>query len=188
MGKKKRKWQDIRHVLGYFGQNYKEARRNYLSYMEKGISIGRRPELVGGGLIRSLGGWDEVKKLRLNGQDRVKGDERILGESDFVNDILSEAGEEYSRGYELKTQGVDLETIIEKVSSICRLDRKYILGKGRQKDRVEARDLVCYWASNELGVSITDLAKTFGMTAAGASYAVRRGETIAVENKWQLSD
>ena len=74
------------------------------------------------------------------------------------------------------------------IPTLYRLDRKYILGKGRQKDRVEARDLVCYWASNELGVSITDLAKTFGMTAAGASYAVRRGETIAVENKWQLSD
>ena len=156
--------------------------------MEKGVQIGRRPELVGGGLIRSLGGWDEVRKNRLKGQDRVKGDERILGEGDFVDDILLAAGEKYSRRYELKNQGVNLEKIIEQVSSIYRLDRKYILGKGRQKDRVEARDLVCYWASNELGISITDLAKTFGMTVAGASYAVRRGETIAVENKWQLSD
>ncbi len=40
-----------------------------------------------------------------------------------------------------------------------------------------------FWASDKLGISITDLAKTFGMTAAGASYAVRRGETIAVKNK-----
>jgi len=24
-----------------------------------------------GGLIRSLGGWDEVKKMRLKGQDRI---------------------------------------------------------------------------------------------------------------------
>ncbi len=60
--------------------------------------------------------------------------------------------------------------------------------KGRQKDRVEARDLVCYWASNILGISITDLAKTFGMTDADVSYAVRRGKTIAGGNKWQLSD
>ncbi len=183
IGKKKRKWQDIRYVLGYFGKNYKEARSNYMSYMEKGVQIGRRPELVGGGLIRSLGGWDEVRKIRLKGQDRVKGDERILGEGDFVDDILLEAKEKYSRRYEMKNQGVNLDKIIEQVSSIYRLDRKYILGKGRQKDRVEARDLVCYWASNKLMISITDLAKTFGMTAAGASYAVRRGETIAVKNK-----
>jgi len=32
-------------------------------------------------LIRSVGGWDEVKKVRLSGQDRMKGEQRILGES-----------------------------------------------------------------------------------------------------------
>ncbi len=31
------------------------------------------------------------------------------------------------------------------IPTLYRLDRKYILGKGRQKDRVEARDLVCYF-------------------------------------------
>jgi hypothetical protein len=41
-------------------------------------------ELVGGGLVRSLGGWAAVKKLRLKGQDRVKGDERILGDGDLA--------------------------------------------------------------------------------------------------------
>jgi len=45
---------------------------------------GRRFELVGGGLIRSLGGWGEVKKMRRTGQDRIKSDQRILGESDFA--------------------------------------------------------------------------------------------------------
>jgi len=59
--------------------------------------MGRRPELVGGGLIRSLGGWDEVKKMRLARQDRINGDQRILGESDFVRDVLSESEENFSR-------------------------------------------------------------------------------------------
>jgi hypothetical protein len=38
------------------------VRKGYVFYVKKGIALGRRPELVGGGLIRSLGGWDEVKK------------------------------------------------------------------------------------------------------------------------------
>ncbi len=67
-------------------------------------------------------------------------------------------------------------------------DIGYVLGKESQKDRVRARDIVCYWASNILGISITDLAKTFGMTDADVSYAVRRGKTIAGGNKCQLSD
>ena len=43
----------------------------------KGIHLGRRPELVGEGLIRNLGGWDEGKKMRLKGQERGKSDQRI---------------------------------------------------------------------------------------------------------------
>jgi len=44
-------------VLSYFGETESKARAMCLSYMEEGIGFGRRPELVGGGLIRSLGGW-----------------------------------------------------------------------------------------------------------------------------------
>jgi hypothetical protein len=57
--------------------------------MEEGIGLGRRPELVGGGLIRSLGGWSSVLALRRRGEKQVS-DERILGEADFVQAVLSE--------------------------------------------------------------------------------------------------
>jgi putative transposase len=78
MGKKKRKWCDTKYVFSYFGRKVLDSRKHYLTYVEEGIARGRRPELVGGGLVRSLGGWSAAKKLRLKGQDRVKGDERIL--------------------------------------------------------------------------------------------------------------
>lgn len=145
MGKKKRQWQDIEYVLGFFGKRIGEARKEYRSYVEKGIPMGRRPELVGGGLIRSLGGWDEVKKMRLAGQDRIKSDQRILGESDFVMDVLSEADENFSRKYRLKSRGINFEKVAERVSSLFDLEKDYITGRGRQKNRVRARDLLCYW-------------------------------------------
>jgi len=91
MGKRKREWQDTKYVLSFFGKKVSEAREYYLSYMESGIDQGRRPELVGGGPIRSLDGWAEVKKMRLKGHDRLKGDERILGDSAFVMEVLAEA-------------------------------------------------------------------------------------------------
>jgi len=65
------------------------------------LNQGRRDELVGGGLIRSLGGWSEVKKLRSAAHAHMMSDERILEESDFVASMLSEAGEIYERRYEL---------------------------------------------------------------------------------------
>ncbi len=58
------------------------------------IEQGRRPELVGGGLIRSLGGWAEVKANRLNKNDRIKSDERILGDSEFVTQVIAVVGSE----------------------------------------------------------------------------------------------
>ena len=64
--------------------------------------MGRRPELVGGGLIRSLGGWDKIKNMRLKGQDRIKSDQRILGGIDFIRDVLLESEGEFSRRYKLK--------------------------------------------------------------------------------------
>jgi len=188
MGKKKRDWQDVEYVLGFFGKNIRVARREYRSYVEKGIPMGRRPELVGGGLIRSLGGWDEVKKMRLTGQDRIKSDQRILGDGDFVNNVFSESEENFSRKYRLKSLGYDFEKVAKKVSLLFKLQKEYITGKGRQRDRVRARDLLCYWSAIVLGIPMVDLAKKLDMTLAAISYAVRRGEAIAKENDYNLEN
>ena len=187
-GKKKRQWQDVGYVLGFFGRRVGDARKSYVSYVKKGIALGRRPELVGGGLIRSLGGWDEVKKMRMNGQDRIKSDQRILGDSDFVSDVLSESEELFSRKYKLKSLGWDFEKVLERASKLFQLENEYITGRGRQKDRVMARDLLCYWTVVELGMSMVDLARKFNITPGAISYAVQRGEKIAKERGLQLDN
>jgi len=185
-GKKKRQWQEVDYVLGHFGKRIEEARKKYRSYVEKGSSLGRRPELVGGGLIRSLGGWDEVKKMRLKGQDRGKSDQRILGEIEFVGDVHSESEEHFSRKYRLKCLGYDFERVLERVSIVFTLDKEYIPGKGRQQDRVMARDLPCCWATVELGMSMVDVARKLDLTPAAVSYSVQRGEKMAKERDYQL--
>ncbi|MBN1833730.1 MAG: transposase [Deltaproteobacteria bacterium] len=186
MGKVKLEWQDAEYVLCYFGKKAGDARKKYRSYVEKGIELGRRPELVGGGLIRSLGGWDEVKKLRLKGEERIKSDQRILGESKFVTDILSESEYQFSRKYRLKSLGYNFEKVLGRVSDLFELDKDYITGKGRQSDRVMARDLICYFSVNELGMTMVDLARRFDMTPAAVSIAVQRGEKLAKDNNYQV--
>ena len=186
IGKKIRQWQEVEYVLAYFGKRVEVARKGYRSYVEKGIALGKRPELTGGGLIRSLGGWDEVKKMKLRGHDRIKSDQRILGESEFVNDVLSESEKQFSRKYRLKGLGYDFERVIERVSELFHLDKDYITGKGRQQDRVMARDLLCYWATVELGMSMVDLARKLELTPAAVSYAVQRGEKMAKGKDYQL--
>jgi len=188
MGKRKREWQDAEYVLALFGRRTSEARRNYRAYVKSGIEMGRRPDLVGGGLIRSLGGWDKIKKMRLTGQDRIKSDQRILGESDFVLGVLSESEEKFARKQRLKSLGYDFEKVLERVSSLFDLEKDYITGRGRQKGRVKARDFLCYWSAIELGIPMVDLAKRLEMTLSAVSYAVQRGEKIAKGNGYQLEN
>ncbi len=186
IGKTKRDWQETEYILGFFGRTSREGIKNYRNYMKKGVNQGRRPELVGGGLIRSLGGWGAAKNLRLRGQDRIKGDERILGDGDFASSLLSEAEDHYNLRYRLKMEGFSFEKVLDRVSALYALDQGYIVSKGRQKLRVEARDLLCYWAVNELGMSKTELAVRLGMSIPGVGYAVTRGEGIANKQKYQL--
>ena len=64
MGKMKNNWQSSEEVLALFGKSKSSARKQYRQFVIKGIELGRQPELVGGGLLRSAGGWSAVKSLR----------------------------------------------------------------------------------------------------------------------------
>jgi len=175
-------------VLSYFGKTLSIGRENYYAYVKDGLEQGRRPELVGGGLIRSLGGWKEARKVRLKGQDRMKGDERILGDGAFVINILSEADETMDRRYELKSLGYDLDKVEQRVLQIYQIEREELYSKGRQKIRAEARALFCYWAVRDLGYGQAELGRRLGMSQPGVGYAVRRGEHIVKENNFLLEN
>ncbi|MCX5908755.1 MAG: transposase, partial [Deltaproteobacteria bacterium] len=166
MGKEKRPWQDVEYVLQGFGQTTYGARKAYFSFVEEGVNQGRREDLIGGGLIWSLGGWSEAIKLRLKGQDHIKSDERILGDSDFVDVVLAQADEHYTRQCELRRRGYNLEKVAKKAAELYGLDVQEVLARGRQQQRVKARSLFCFWGVHELGLAMTDLARRLRMSPA----------------------
>lgn len=186
MGKIACEWQETKYVFSYFGASVSKGRQGYYNYIKEGIDQGRRPELVGGGLIRSLGGWVEAKKLRLKGQDRIKGDERILGDSDFVMQVLSEANDRMDRSYELKSRGYTVETLEQRVLDLFQIGKEELYSKSRQKVRAEARSVFCYWAVRELGLEGTQMAKRLGMSQPGVAYAVKKGERIEKQRHIQM--
>ena len=105
-----------------------------------------------------------------------------------MESILAEANQKYDRQHQLKSLGYDVNKIAEKVGKLYKLDPGYILSKGRQKQRVEARNVLCFWAARELGISLTELARLFEISPSAVSYAVAKGEAIAKRNKYQLMD
>jgi hypothetical protein len=188
MGKRKTQWQDTEYVLGYFGKRLSGARGAYYSYVKAGEKQGRRPELVGGGLIRSHGGWKVVRGAGKGIRERIKGDERILGDSAFVLQVLEASEERFERYYEMKRLGYDLKAVENRVCHLFNIARKDIYSGSREKTKAEARGIFCYWAVRELGYGLTDLSRRLGMTQPGVGYAVKRGERYAEENNCRLRE
>lgn len=48
---------------------------------------------------------------------------------------------------EVLCRGYDLVKTAERVAVICNIDMEDIFSKGKQKNKVRARSLLCYWAS-----------------------------------------
>lgn len=187
MGKRKNNWQDIDTVLSFFSQKASSARKRYHIFVEKGIALGKRPELTGGGLIRSCGGWKALKSLRKSGIHE-RSDERILGDSDFVESVLERQNEQLERHYRLQAQGYDFYKVVDRVAQLFRMRQEEILRPGKQPERVRARSLVCYWSVKELGMNGTAVARLSGIIQSSVSRAVQRGEKFALDNQYNLEE
>jgi hypothetical protein len=186
LGEKTHLCQDIDYVLRLFGDKVTEARRRYRQYVQKGITKGRRPDLVGGGLVRSMGGWSAVRDLR--GTDAyMKGDERILGDGVFVEQVLEAAKEQLEQRYYYQAQGYDLNWLVDQVAQVLGMNRQDVLRTGKYAKAVKARSVLCYWATRELGISTVQLAKQLKLTQSTVSQSVARGEKIVSKNKLSLS-
>ena len=107
--------------------------------------------------------------------------EYVLG---FFGKRIGEA----RKKYRLKSRGYNFEKVAERVSSLFDLEKDYITARGRQRVRVRARDILCYWCAIELGIPMADLAKRLEMTLSAVSYAVKRGEKTGKEGGFHLDD
>ena len=185
MGKIACDWQNIEYVLKLFGNKISSARRNYRVFVSKGIAEGRRSDLTGGGLIRSLGGWQQVKALRRIGI-RFKCDERILGDSEFVEQVLKEAEDRLERRYALEAKGYDFDQVIERVAQVLNMNVSDVLKRSKDPQTVKARSLLCFWANRELGMTTVEISHRLKVSQSAVSRASMRGEKLSLQNDFHL--
>ncbi|UFS72787.1 transposase [Geomonas sp. RF6] len=178
-------WMDVQEILQHFGGTEAKSRTAYESFVAEGVQQGRRSELTGGGLLRSAGGWREVIAAREYGIF-LKSDERILGDSDFVDLVLNTAGETFDRKSVYCQKAIDVDALAEVIAAKFGIAVKDLWAEGRQRKRVEARSLFCYWAVRELGESATSLSRRLGISQPAVSLSVSRGEQLAAEKGWEL--
>jgi len=177
LGVRENTWQDVKYVLRLFGDQEGSARKKYEGFVREGIKQGNRSDLTGGGLLRSQGGWAGVKALRRTGEYQ-KGDERILGDGDFVDKVLSQAEERFEESHRLRSEGYDFDKLIERVGELMSMSPEEITERGKERRKAEARGMLCYLGTDYLGISQMELAKRLKLTQPAVSQAVRRGKRL----------
>jgi len=173
LGIRKNNWHDQEYVLKWFDSRQGPARRAYLEFVRQGVDQGRRPELVGGGLIRSLGGWSTVKSLRKSGLIQ-KGDERILGSGDFVESVYNQAEEKIK--YQLPAKELEKETtaLIGRECKKRKIEMKLLRSGCRLAEVSRLRASLAIQLVNNLGLSLAESARQLGVTTSAVAKILRR--------------
>ena len=85
-------------------------------------------------------------------------------------------------------KGVEFDDIAERVAQVMDLPLNFVWEKSRHPQVVHARSRLCYWASSELGMRITEIAIRLGLSQPAVSIAARREEAIARQKGYFLLD
>jgi REP element-mobilizing transposase RayT len=166
-------WQDCESVLAQFGRQDSEAKEAYRRFVAEGVALGRRPELVGGGLKRTAGEWFEVRSQRQRG-GRELSDERILGGAGFVQRILREADARAVRQHARKKGNRSAERV---VAAACKKNGVSLteLRSGSRRGRLPAvRAEIVRGLVENYGVAIAEVARQVGISTSGASKMLTR--------------
>lgn len=173
MGNVHYEWQDRAYVLSCFGRGEKAVVEAYRQYLEEGIPLGRRPELVGGGLIRSLGGWSQVKSRRPKGEHGFS-DERILGDSEFAQRMLEEAEEKLSHQFPAERRWREGKRLVERVCLEGRISLEELRSGSRRRPVSRVRTLLVPRLVLDLGLPQAEVARLLGVSAPAVAKSLKR--------------
>ena len=177
MDRCKNGWQDRGYVLKWFGLKEKDAQKAYKAFVKKGIALGKRPDLTGGGLIRSMGGWSIVKAMRNSGI-KEESDERILGSGAFVSEIIKHAEEKIK--YQLPAMELQksIKAEIEKQCNNKNIPVAMLQSGSRRPPLPKLRRTIALKLINGYGVSSAETARQLGISTSGVAQILRRSENV----------
>ena len=171
VGRIDRSWQDTEDVWSRFGSTCREAAKSYRVFVSDGVGQGQRPDLMGGGLYRSMGGWHAVADLRRD-RKAYRSDERVLGSSTFVEALLEEVDAQSKGRY----RQVELSKLKKRIAKDMGVSSHALSGGGRSENVSRARAALCYVWTYYLGKSGRVLARELGVSPQAVYAASSRVE------------
>ena len=109
-----------------------------------------------------------------------------LGVGNFVEKVLTKAGESLERKYKLEAQGYDFDWLVKHVAMLLNVEPKDVLARGKYRQTVKARGLLFCWGTRELGMTTVELAIKLNLAQPTISQSAVRGRKIVVEEGLRL--
>ncbi len=100
--------------------------------------------------------------------------------------VLADAQEKLERKYRLAAKGYDLDRLIDRVAQILGMSSEEVIGPGKNRKKVEARSILCYWATAELGITQTQLTRRLPLNQPAVSNAVKRGAYLVGQRHYLI--
>ncbi len=172
IGRVKNDWQDRDYVLKWFGQKEGEAISVYRQFIKKGVDQGRRHDLIGGGLVRSQGGWAEVSAIRRGA--REKSDERILGSGKFVEKLIQESDQARKEQFAPHERMKRAVSFIQKICIKEEISLEALKTGNRRKKVSMVRKQLAKKLVEEWGLSLTETGRYLGVTASAVTRILSR--------------
>jgi len=186
LGTRKVEWQAIDDVLEVFGKTAKTARMAYGEYVREGVGKGRRPDLTGGGLFRSVGGVEQAGQMQRR-REKVQSDERILGSGEYVAEVLKEVEHRDRRKTVLRERLKPAE-VVERAAKVMGVGVREVYGRRKQRKISMARSLASKWLVEDLGMTVMDVARLLKVTPAAVCYGVKKGKEVEETEGAKLSN
>lgn len=171
IGKRRLAWQKDKDTLIYFGKTIARTRKNYRKFLAEGLA--NTVDLEGGGLLRSVGGLKNLTK------EKIAFDERILGDSVFVEELLQI--ESLKDKIKPKPE-IDAEELIKRVTKYFKIDPSDLKGSIKTRTATSARAAISFLAVEYLSLKGANVARLLKVNRACICRIIPRGREVVAEN------
>lgn len=172
MDNQKMEWQNTEEILNRFGSNFSLARRTYREFVGEGIKHGKREDLTGGGLIRSLGGIGRILLMRTSREKQLY-DQRILGSGEFVEGILKKVA---SEGETIPR--INIDELIKKICKFYKVEPEKLIYRKKQKGLAKIKSVIVNIGIDKLGIPGSYIARKLGLSKSAISKLNKLGEVL----------
>ena len=169
---------DTQRILPQVGPPRRRAKSAYRTFVAEGLPRGRRPDLQGGGCVRSLAGWAAGAALR-RGREGSAADDRGLGPSAVVAHRRNHVAAQAEAGPRRRPLGAGLSA----VAPAAGLPPVARAGTGRRPRVARARAGAASLWGRLAGQAGRVLAAARGLSPHAGYAAAMRGESAA--SRWQ---